>query len=128
MNFLLDTHILLWSAVESPKLSQDAIAILNSPDHELWFSVLSLWEVALKRSRTRKDFGLDVVPLRTGLLSNGYQELPIEAHHVAAVIELPMIHTDPFDRLLIAQAKAEGMVLLTADRDLSRYDGPIRLV
>jgi PIN domain nuclease of toxin-antitoxin system len=128
MDFLVDTHILLWSAIQSPRLSAEAEMHLESPQNTLWFSVLSLWEVAFKRSKLRDDFVFEVNPLRTGLLTNGYFELNIDARHIAAVVDLPAYHTDPFDRLLVAQAKAEGMILLTSDSQLAQYGDMVRTV
>jgi PIN domain nuclease of toxin-antitoxin system len=128
MDYLVDTHILLWSAIRSPRLSAKAESHLESPRNTLWFSVLSLWEVARKRSKLRGDFVFEVNPLRTGLLANGYAELNIDARHIAAVVDLPPHHTDPFDRLLVAQAKAEGMVLLTSDTTLAAYGDCVRVV
>jgi PIN domain nuclease of toxin-antitoxin system len=128
MDILVDTHILLWSAIQSPRLSAQAEMHLRSMQNTIWFSVLSLWEVALKRSKLRSDFTFEVKPLRTGLLTNGYLELNIDAHHIATVVDMPPYHTDPFDRLLVAQAKAEGMILLTSDKTLAAYGDCVRVV
>ena len=71
---------------------------------------------------------MDASSLRAGLLANGYRELPVEGRHVMAYRDLPTVHRDPFDRLLVAQAKAEGLVLLTADKQLQQYGHPVRFV
>jgi PIN domain nuclease of toxin-antitoxin system len=92
------------------------------------FSPVSIWEVAIKHDLRRPDFGLDPSLLRRMLLDNGYEELPVTSRHAVAVVGLPAIHKDPFDRLLIAQAAAEGVTLLTSDQTLARYPGPIRKV
>ena len=92
------------------------------------FSVVSLWEIAIKFALGRPDFQVDPRVLRRGLLDNGYRELPITADHALATAGLPPIHKDPFDRLLVAQATVDGIVLLTADQIVARYPGPIRLV
>jgi PIN domain nuclease of toxin-antitoxin system len=125
MNLLVDTHILLWSSIESPRLSVDARRLLESGQYQLWFSVLSLWEIALKRFKPRNDFEFEVGPLRSGLLSNGYLEMDIKANHISALQKLPNLHTDPFDRLLIAQAIAEGYWLLSSDLKMSHYGHPV---
>ena len=128
MKLLLDTHLLLWAAGEPRKLSTQARALIDNADNELLFSAASLWEVAIKRGLGREDFKVDVRLLRRGLLDNGYSELPIISDHVVATESLPLIHKDPFDRILVAQATVEGITLLTIDSLVLRYPGPIRTV
>jgi PIN domain nuclease of toxin-antitoxin system len=125
VNLLLDTHCLLWVAARPDLLSAPALALIENPANQLWFSVASLWEVAIKRALDRPDFRTDPGTLRAGLLSAGYAELTIEGRHVLILSALPPLHRDPFDRLLLAQATAEGMRLLTADRRLAAYGGPV---
>jgi len=128
MKLLLDTHLLLWAAGEPQRLSKQARTLINNPDNELLFSAASLWEVAIKRGLGREDFKVDARLLRRGLLDNGYSELPIISDHVVATESLPLIHKDPFDRILVAQATVEGVTLLTIDSLVSQYPGPIRTV
>jgi len=128
MKLLLDTHLLLWAAGEPRRLSKRARTLLANPDNELLFSAASLWEVAIKRGLGREDFKVDARLLRRGLLDNGYSELPITSVHVVATESLPLIHKDPFDRILVAQATVEGVTLLTIDSLVSQYPGPIRTV
>jgi PIN domain nuclease of toxin-antitoxin system len=128
VKLLLDTHLLLWSAGQPDRLSNEARALIEAPDNELFFSSASLWEVVIKRGLGRDDFKVDARLLRRGLLDNGYSELPIGSEHVVAIDNLPAIHKDPFDRILVAQAQAEGITLLTADPTMAKYPGPIRLV
>jgi PIN domain nuclease of toxin-antitoxin system len=128
VKFLLDTHLLLWAAGEPGRLSKQARTLIDNPDNELLFSAASLWEVAIKRGLGREDFKVDARLLRRGLLDNGYSELPIISDHVVATESLPLIHKDPFDRILVAQATVEGVTLLTIDSLVSQYPGPIRTV
>jgi PIN domain nuclease of toxin-antitoxin system len=128
MKLLLDTHLLLWAAGEPKRLSRQARALIDNPDNELLFSAASLWEVAIKRGLGRKDFKVDARLLRRGLLDNEYRELPIISDHVVATESLPLIHRDPLDRILVAQATVEGITLLTIDSLVSQYPGPIRTV
>ena len=128
MKLLLDTHLLLWAAGEPRLLSKRARALIDNPGNELLFSAASLWEVAIKRGLGREDFKVDARLLRRGLLDNGYSELPIISDHVVATEGLPLIHKDPFDRILVAQATVEGVTLLTIDSLVSQYPGPIRTV
>lgn len=125
MNLLLDTHILLWAAARTDLLSTRALSLIEDPANRLWFSAASLWEVAIKRALERPDFRTDPGTLRAGLLSAGYEELAVEGRHILALSALPPLHRDPFDRLLVAQAVAEGMRLLSADTLVLAYGGPV---
>ena len=128
MRLLLDTHLLLWAADSLERVPVGARALMADQENELLFSVVSLWQVAIKSGLNRPDFQVDARLLRRGLIYNGYVELPISGEHAVEVDALPLIHRDPFDRLLIAQATVEGFVLLTNDVTLKRYRGPVRLV
>ena len=125
MNLLLDTHLLLWAAFRPDRLSSGAATMIADPANRLWFSAASIWEVAIKRALDRPDFRVDPGVLRAGLLANGYAELPIAGRHCLGLSGMPSLHADPFDRILIAQALAEGMMLLTADSRIKAYPGPI---
>ena len=126
MKLLLDTHLLLWAAGQPDKLSATARALLDDPGNEPIFSVASLWEVVIKRGLGRADFHVNARILRRGLLDNGYGELPITSDHVVAVDGLPLLHKDPFDRVLIAQSIVEGITLLTTDPVVLRYPAPVQ--
>ena len=128
MKFLLDTHLLLWAAGQPERLSSIAREIIENPDNMLFFSPASLWEIAIKSGLERADFQVDPRLLRRGLLDNGYIELPIVSEHTVFLYTLPLIHKDPFDRLLVAQSIVEGVTLLTADALVAQYLGPIKLV
>ncbi|HWX00632.1 type II toxin-antitoxin system VapC family toxin [Collimonas sp.] len=128
MKLLLDTHLLLWAAGSPDRLSAAALALLDSQENELFFSAASLWEIAIKRGLGRSDFQVDARLLRRGLLDNGYSELAIGSEHAVAIDSLPLIHKDPFDRILVAQATVEGILLLTVDSVVAQYPGPIRLL
>jgi PIN domain nuclease of toxin-antitoxin system len=128
LKLLLDTHLLLWAADDSDRLSAEARALITAPESTLFFSVASLWEIAIKRGLGREDFQVAPRVLRRGLLDNGYNELTIASEHVVSIDALPNIHKDPFDRLLVAQAMVEGITLLTSDDRVFAYGGPIRKV
>jgi len=128
MKLLLDTHLLLWSAGMPERLGEDTQALIAVPENELFFSAASLWEIAIKRSLGRADFQVDARLLRRGLLDNGYNELPIASEHAVAIDNLPAIHRDPFDRILVVQAMVEGITLLTMDPVVAQYPGPIQKV
>jgi len=125
---LLDTHLLLWAAAGDEQLSDVVIRRIEDENTQPLFSAASIWEVVIKTGLARGDFNVDAALLRRGLLDNGYQELPITSAHTLAVGRLPDLHRDPFDRILVAQASEEGIELLTADRTLASYPGPVTLV
>ena len=128
MKLLLDTQILLWAAGRPERLSSAARKLLGDARNDLIFSAASLWEIAIKRTLGREDFRVDPRLLRRSLLDNGYGELAVTGEHAVAVGSLPPLHKDPFDRLLLAQALAEGITLLTADAQLAKYRGPVRKI
>jgi PIN domain nuclease of toxin-antitoxin system len=126
--FLVDTQLLLWSASGSRRLPAAVARLFRDGRHEFHVSAASLWEVAIKASLGRADFAVDATALRGALVTNGFRELPITCGHAVAVSRLPPIHADPFDRMLVAQANVEPMVLVTADERLARYPGMIEVV
>jgi PIN domain nuclease of toxin-antitoxin system len=128
VKLLLDTHLLLWAAGQPRRLPAAARKLLSDADNELLFSAVSLWEITIKRGLGRDDLQVDARVLRRGLLDNGYGELPMQSAHAVAIESLPPIHKDPFDRILVAQATVEGIILLTTDPVVAQYPGPIRHV
>ena len=125
---LLDTHLVLWSALDPGRLSAKARRILQSRESPLAFSLVTLWEVAIKTSLGRPDFMVDPRRLHDGLLTAGFQEIQILAGHLVRVASLPWVHRDPFDRLLVAQAMDERITLLTVDSTLAGYGRSVRVV
>ena len=128
MRLLLDTHLLLWAAGEPRRLSRKARGLIADEANGLFFSSASLWEIAIKSSLGRADFQVDPGQLLQGLLANGYEEIAVSGRHAAEVAHLPGLHADPFDRMLVAQARAEGLVLLTADEQVAQYRTPVMKV
>jgi PIN domain nuclease of toxin-antitoxin system len=126
MKLLLDTHVVLWVANSPQRLPQTARDMIASLDNEVYFSVVNVWEVVLKAQLNRADFRVDARALRSGLLKAGFLELSIKSEHVFQLIHLPDLHKDPFDRMLIAQATSESMLLLTMDAQVGAYPAPIR--
>lgn len=122
-----DTRVLLRAAGALERLSAAARRLPGSRQHTLRFSAASLWEVAIKSALRREDFRVDPGILRRGLLDNGYVEVPMTGAAVAATTVLPPLHKNPFDRILIAQAVVEGMLLETANRRVA-YPDPVRKI
>ena len=128
MRLLVDTHLLIWAGLEPDRLSMTAKSYLSEASHELFFSVASIWEVAIKHGLGRQGFRGDPEELRIQLLAGSYTEVDIRSVHAFELARLPAIHGDPFDRIMIAQAMVEGLTLLTADGMVGKYPGPILLV
>lgn len=127
MSLLVDTHLVLWAAYAPERLSRTAHARLTDEGQLPHVSAASIWEIVIKASLGRADFRVEPIDLRAGLVKNGWAELPITASHTLEVADLPFHHADPFDRILIAQARQEGWPLLTADQTLKRYGPPVEL-
>ncbi len=128
MRLLLDTHLLLWTVGPDERLSSQARRLIGDLENELLFSVASVWEVTIKYGRARDDFQVDPRLLRRALLDNGYRELAVTGEHAVAVANLPPLHRDPFDRILVAQSVVEGITLLTSDPRVAQYPAPVRKV
>lgn len=128
MNLLLDTHILLWAAGQPDRLPEECRDLLVTPSNNLIFSAASLWEISIKSGLGRSDFNVDPARLRRMLLLNAYRELAVCSEHAVAVSSLPLLHKDPFDRMLITQARTEEMLLITSDSLVAAYGEGIRLV
>jgi PIN domain nuclease of toxin-antitoxin system len=125
VRLLIDTQLLVWAAIDPERLSSHAGELLGDGQNELHFSTASLWEIAIKSGLGRSDFNVDAAVLREGLLANGYIEIVIGGHHAIAVRNLPRLHNDPFDRMLLAQAAVEEFSLVTTDTIMAKYPGAI---
>ena len=125
MNLLLDTHVALWAITDSPKLSLKAREIIQSPRANVWVSVASLWEIAIKHRLGRGDMSVSSADAMRYFVESGYQFLAIEPEHVVMIEELANHHQDPFDRILVAQALGEPMRLITHDAQVARYSDTI---
>ncbi|MGH3611777.1 MAG: type II toxin-antitoxin system VapC family toxin [Pseudonocardia sp.] len=119
MRLLLDTHALLWWLFGLPRLGPAARAAIVDPVAEVFVSGVSAAEIAIKQAKGRLDAPDD---LPAQLAANGFTELRLSVLHGLAVAELPSHHGDPFDRMLVAQARVEGLTLVTADRAMDAYD------
>ena len=115
---LLDTHALLW-ALESPEiLRTQARTAIADPRNAVYVSAASVWEIAIKRALNKLRVPPDLIE---SIGTVGFSELPITALHAEQAGSLPLLHTDPFDRMLVAQAQAEGLILVTRNVNIPRY-------
>lgn len=123
MTILVDTHALLWAIDTPERLSSRARNVLTDPRNRIWFSTVSLWEIAIKIGAGRIALGKDWRDLiESGRRALRARWLLVEPWHCHAVADLPWHHRDPFDRMLIAQAISEDMTLLTRDQAIGQYD------
>jgi len=128
MNLLLDTHIALWAIADSPRLPGKARELIATPRNTVWVSTASLWEITIKHSLGRGDMPVSGHAALDYFQQSGYRLLAVEPEHAVAVGELPQHHADPFDRLLVAQARLEPMRLLTHDTLVARYGDTVMWV
>ena len=128
MKLLLDTQLLLWIFGRSNRLSGETKSLLDDRENELHFSAVSIWEIGIKQTLRRFDFAFAADAVRNTLLANGYQELTLTGEQAQRIAALPLLHKDPFDRILLVQAASHGLTLVTSDRMLARYPGQITLV
>jgi len=125
VNLLLDTHVALWAIVDSPKLSQSARDLIRSANTNVWISMASVWEIAIKFALRRGDMPISGRDAAKYFQDSGYRFLAVGAEHAVAVEELAPLHHDPFDRILIAQASVEPMRLMTHDPQVAAYSDMI---
>jgi PIN domain nuclease of toxin-antitoxin system len=124
LRILLDTHLLLWWVEASPLLSAQAREMIRDPENTVFVSAVSLWEVWLKQSLGKLRLPLDFTER---LAAESFENLPLMASHPQQVSLLPWHHRDPFDRMLVAQAQVEKLVLLTSDEALTAYGAVVHL-
>ena len=121
MRILFDTHALLWFLGDSPRLSADVRDLLLRQDTQLFFSSVSILEISIKHSLRPEAMPCAAEAVHADALASGIWEIPFVSRHAQEVGNLPWIHRDPFDRMLISQARAEGMQLLSHDNDVVQY-------
>jgi PIN domain nuclease of toxin-antitoxin system len=121
MKLLLDTHVFLWWDSRDVRLPESLHAAIASPRNEVFVSAVTVWEIAIKRASGKLIFGR---PVAKSIEEYGFSSIPITIHHAEWAGGLPQLHRDPFDRLLVAQAHLEGMVLVTVDAQILRYQVP----
>jgi PIN domain nuclease of toxin-antitoxin system len=126
MRVLLDTQVLLWPLAEPDRLDAGIRATIESAGVEVLFSAASIWEIAIKARLGRIDFAFDPAEIARTSLDTGFSELPVRSDAAAHVARLPLLHCDPFDRVLVAQAIVEPVTLYTADEQLVPYPELVR--
>lgn len=125
MRLLLDTHVALWAVTSSARLSATARALIEDPSNEIWVSAVSLWEIAIKHSLGRDRMPISGQEAADWFETSGYRFLPVAPTHAIGAADLPRLHADPFDRLLVSQSMLEPMRLLTSDTRVQAYGGNV---
>lgn len=118
MKLLLDTHTMIWVFAEPRLLSSQAKDAISDEDNDVFVSVISPWEIAIKRSKKRLHAPEN---LDEAVIAHQFRLLPVQLRHAKAIGSMPHHHADPFDRMLVAQAMIDGLTLVTSDRTLRRY-------
>ncbi len=127
MRYLLDTHTFLWWDTRSSRLSRHVFDLISDRSNVLWLSMASVWKIQIKHQLARLELSAPLEEIiRIQQRENGINLLPIDLSHVLGLSDLPHHHKDPFDRLLVAQAMAENLVVLSHDPQFARY--PVRVV
>ena len=122
MNLLLDTHVLVWWLLDSKRIGKAARRVMLRPGAALFISAASVWEISIKSGTGRLKLKQPPEKCVPSLFENGFLPLPVNVQHSLAVRTLPPHHNDPFDRMLIAQAQCEDLVLMTTDSAITAYD------
>lgn len=128
MRLLLDSNVLIWALAEPHRLRAEIKADLQDRGNEILFSAVSIWEIAIKASKKPGSLPLDAEEVFAIALETGFRELPLRAAVARHVANLPPHHSDPFDRVLIAQAISEPVILYTADAQLAVYSDLVRVI
>ncbi len=123
MNLLIDTHVLLWYLIDDSKLTVSSIRKIENPSNNIYASIVSLWEIAIKINIGKLDLHIPFKKLQKEVLNNNFTILPIEFTHPVQLSKLEPIHSDPFDRILISQTLVENFTIITKDNAFSQYKG-----
>jgi PIN domain nuclease of toxin-antitoxin system len=123
LRYLADTHAVVWWAEDSSRLSRRARTVFAAKDSEIWWSIAGAWELAIKHSLGRLELSVPLSDLvHVHLPRQGIEILPVGTEHVLRLAQLPHHHSDPFDRMLVAQAQAENLILISRDPEIRSYD------
>ncbi len=123
MRYLLDTHVFIWWMEKNKRLPDKLMNLINDPQNEVYLSVVNVWEIVIKNAKGKLKSPKDI---KGGIQKSSFVLLPIDINHVLEVEKLPDIHKDPFDRILIAQAKVENLTLITSDEKIWKYKQSLR--
>ena len=124
MQYLLDTHTLIWYLEDSSRLPKKSKALIDDPNNSICVSTASLWEMTIKTSLGKLELALNLGELFIIIANSDFDILQIEHEYLLILLNLPLIHKDPFDRLLIATAISEGLTIISGDENIHKYKNP----
>ncbi|NEN24513.1 type II toxin-antitoxin system VapC family toxin [Cryomorpha ignava] len=124
MNLLLDTHTLIWFITDNEKLPQKTKTIIENKENRCFVSIATYWEIGIKNSIGRLDLKSDLKTIFNIIEETGFDAIPVTTNHILRNASLPFHHQDPFDRIIIAQAMSEKMIIVTKDSQIENYDTP----
>jgi len=124
MRYLIDTHVIIWLAKDSTELPKSIKELIERREHEIYICSASLWEIAIKLNLGKLDLKLPLDKLLGDIKAGGFNVLQVEDEYLCKLSELPHVHKDPFDRLIISTALVEGLTIITTDENIQKYDVP----
>ncbi|MCL2501427.1 MAG: type II toxin-antitoxin system VapC family toxin [Defluviitaleaceae bacterium] len=124
MKYLIDTHVIIWLAINSFELPKNIKDVIEQPENDIYICSASLWEIAIKMNLGKLDLKQPLVKLLDDIKTCGFNTLQVDDKYLCKLIDLPYIHKDPFDRLIISTALVEGLIIITTDENIQKYDVP----
>jgi len=124
MRYLVDTHVIIWLAKDSYELPKSIKELIEHPNNDIYICSASLWEIAIKMNLGKLDLKLPLDKLLMDIKNGGFNVLQVEDEYLSKLLDVPYIHKDPFDRLLISTALAEDLTIITIDENIQKYDVP----
>ena len=124
MKYLIDTHVIIWLAKDSFEIPMSIKELIENPENDIYICSVSLWEIAIKMNLGKLDLKQPLSELLSDIKNSGFNILQIEDKYLSSLLELPYIHKDPFDRLIISTALVEGLSIITTDENIKKYDVP----
>jgi PIN domain nuclease of toxin-antitoxin system len=124
MRYLIDTHVIIWLAINSSELPEGIKELIGNPENDIYICSVSLWEIAIKMNLGKLDLKLPLDKLLNDIKTCGFNVLHVKDEYLCNLLTLPYIHKDPFDRLIIATALREGLTIITIDENIQKYDVP----
>jgi len=122
MRYLIDTHIVIWLAINASELPEGIRELIENPENDIYICSASLWEIAIKMNLGKMDLKRPLDKLLSDIKTYGFNVLQVEDEYLCNIITLPYIHKDPFDRLIISTALVENLVIITIDENIQKYD------
>jgi len=124
MRYLIDTHVIIWLAINSFELPKGIKELIENPKNDIYISSVSLWEIAIKMNLGKLDLKLPLDKLLDDIKTYGFNVLQVEDEYLCNLLTLPYIHKDPFDRLIISTALVDNLAIVTIDKNIQKYDVP----